>query len=148
VATGLRGDVEASSVSGDVRLRDVTGHAVEARSVSGDLELLEVRAEEVGAETVSGDVVFSGEVRRGGEYDFQTLSGDVVLRLPAAVGAEVTASTFSGAFDSAFRLTSRAERRSRFGPNRQRVSGTLGGGGATIRVESFSGNIELREAGR
>jgi hypothetical protein len=143
-ATGLRSNVEVSTVSGNVLVRDMEGKVLEARSVSGDVELTDVRADEVGAETVSGDVDFVGEIRRGGDYDFQTLSGDVVLRVPAGVSAEVTASTFSGSFETSFPLSSKVERESKWA-RRQRISGTIGNGGATIRLQSFSGDVELLE---
>lgn len=143
-AAGLRSNVEVSTVSGNVMVRDVEGKVLEARSVSGDVELTDIRADQVGAETVSGDVDFVGEIRRGGDYDFQTLSGDVVLRVPAGLSAEVTASTFSGSFETSFPITSKVERESKWA-RRQRISGTIGSGGATIRLQSFSGDVELLE---
>lgn len=146
-ASGLRANVDLSSVSGDVRLRDVTAQAVEAQSVSGDIELIDVHADEVGAQTVSGDVDFSGEIRRGGDYDFQTLSGDVVLRVPRGIGAEVTASTFSGDFETSFPFTSTGVQRESKWARRQRINGTIGDGGATIRLQSFSGDVEILERG-
>lgn len=149
-ARGLRGEVEVHSVSGDVEVRDATGPSLEAKTVSGDVLLEDISAALVGAETVSGDVRFSGDVKAKGDYDFQTLSGDVELRLPAGIGAEITASTFSGDFDSSFPIASKIQS-SRRG-QRRRIAGTIGqgeGGGATIRVESFSGDVTIRErAGR
>jgi hypothetical protein len=139
---GMRAEVEATSVSGDVRLGDVTASLVEARSVSGDIELRNVQADEVGAETVSGDVAYSGAIRPRGAYDFKTLSGDIVLRVPRNIGAEVTASTFSGSFHSSFPVITGTSGRA---TRRQRVSGTIGDGSARIRLESFSGNVELLE---
>src|SRR4030095_4319482 len=65
-ASGILGETEARSVSGDVILHDVTGKIVEAVTVSGNVELTQVNADEVVAETVSGDVDFSGEIRKGG----------------------------------------------------------------------------------
>ena len=145
VARGLRADTEARSVSGDVRITDVEATLVEAGSVSGNIELNRVNAEEVGAETVSGDVDFSGEIRPRGNYDLKTLSGDVVLMIPRNSGAEITGATFSGDFHSAFPITTRSS--SRY-TRRQRINGTIGDGSARIRVESFSGDVDLRELGR
>ena len=143
---GLRGGVEARSVSGDVLLDDVTGPVVEAQSVSGDLTLDGVRADEVTAHTVSGDVEFSGDIRPRGDYDLKSLSGDVVMRIPRNAGAEVTGSTFSGDFRSSFGITTRATSRH---TGSQRIDGTIGDGSARIRVESFSGDVAIRElAGR
>jgi hypothetical protein len=142
---GIRGEVEARSVSGDVRLSDVTARSVEAQTVSGDVELLDVMADEVAAETVSGDVGFSGAIRPRGDYGLKTLSGDVVMRIPKGAGAEVTGATFSGDVTSAFALTTRSTGKY---TSRKRVSGTIGDGSAQIHLESFSGNVTLREAGK
>jgi DUF4097 and DUF4098 domain-containing protein YvlB len=145
VATGMRADTDARSVSGDVSLRDIEATVVEATSVSGNIELSRINATEVGAETVSGDVEFSGEIRARGEYDLKTLSGDVIMQIPRNAGAEITGATFSGDFDSSFPITTRSSSRS---ARRQRINGTIGDGSARIRVESFSGDVELRELGR
>ena len=141
---GIRGETEARSVSGDVTLRDVTGKIVEAQSVSGNIELIQVNADEVVAETVSGDVNFSGEIRKGGDYDMKTLSGDVIMRIPKNAGAEVSGATFSGDFHTSFPITTKATGRY---TRRARLDGTIGDGSARIRVESFSGDVELREIG-
>jgi hypothetical protein len=139
---GIRGAVEARTVSGDVSLSDVDGQVVDAQTVSGDVSLEDVGATEVTGHTVSGDVEFSGEIRPRGDYDFKSLSGDVVMRIPRDAGAEVTGSTFSGDFRTSFALTTRAT--SRY-TGSQRLNGTIGNGSARIRVESFSGSVEIRE---
>lgn len=141
---GIRGDTEARSVSGDVTLTDVVAKVVEAQTVSGNVELTRVNADEVAAETVSGDVDFSGEIHKGGDYDMKTLSGDVIMRIPRNAGAEISGATFSGDFQTSFPITTKAT--SRY-TRRQRIDGTIGDGSAKIRVESFSGDVELRELG-
>lgn len=143
--SGVRGEVDAASVSGDVVVRDATGGAVSGNTVSGDVELRNVSAREVSAHTVSGDVVFRGDIQRSGEYAFKTLSGDIDLYLPAGTNAEVNGSTFSGSLSSDFPLTGESDR-SR--AKRRRLEGTLGRGGAEISLESFSGSVRIREAGR
>ncbi len=142
VGHGMRGDTEARSVSGDVLLTDVVGKIVEAQTVSGNIELNRVNADEVVAETVSGDVDFSGAIQKNGDYDMKTLSGDVIMRIPKNSGADISGATFSGDFSSSFPITTKAT--SRY-TRRQRINGTIGDGSARIRVESFSGDVELRE---
>jgi len=145
-ATSLRGLVNVATVSGEILVRDAAGTLVEATSVSGDVQLVNIRADQVAAETVSGDVEYQGEIRPRGEYDFQTLSGDVVLRVPRGLGAEISASTFSGSIRSSFEITTREDRRSRW-TNSRRLTGTIGDGGAQLRLQSFSGSVELLEMG-
>jgi hypothetical protein len=141
---GIRGSAEVRSVSGDVSLSDVTGDLVEGRSVSGDVRLEKIAAGEVVAESVSGDLLYSGEIRGKGSYDFKTVSGDVTLEIPGGAGAEVSGSTFSGDVRSGFALKGEG---SQYG-SRQRIRGTIGDGSARIRFESLSGDLSLREAGK
>ena len=94
--------------------------------------------------TVSGDVDFSGEIRKNGDYDMKTLSGDVIMRIPKNTGAQISGATFSGDFHTSFPITTKAT--SRY-TKRARLDGTIGDGSARIRVESFSGDVELREIG-
>lgn len=141
MASGLRGEIDLASVSGNVELRDGEGDVVEATSVSGDVTLDRVRAREVGAETVSGDVTFDGPIDARGSYDFKTLSGDVLLTLPREPDARVSASTFSGRLDSVFPVDRDTRRRSR-----NRFNATWGDGTAQLDLQSFSGNIRIRSA--
>ncbi len=141
IGTGLRGTLELGTVSGDLRLSDVEGDILDVSSVSGDLELERIRVREVSAETVSGDVTFAGPIDGKGRYDFKTLSGDVVMMLPGQPEATVSAVTFSGDLDSVFPITT-AGGRSR----RHRFNATWGSGTAKLDLESFSGDIRIREA--
>ena len=140
IGTGLRGTLDLGTVSGDLRLTDVEGDVLEVSTVSGDIELERIRVREVSAETVSGDVTFAGPIDNKGRYDFKTLSGDVVMTLPRQPDAVVSAVTFSGDLDSVFPIT--ASGRSR----RHRFSATWGAGTAKLDLESFSGDIKIREA--
>lgn len=140
IGRGLRGTLDLGTVSGDVRLTDTEGDILEASSVSGDVELEGIRVREVTAETVSGDVTFAGPVDGKGRYDLKSLSGDVVMTVPERPDATVNAVTFSGDIDSVFPVTTTGRSR------RHRFSATWGSGTAKLDLESFSGDIKIREA--
>jgi hypothetical protein len=107
-----------STVSGDVRIR--TAGLASASTVSGRI-----------AVRMAGG-------RLPADARFSTVSGDIVLELAAAPDAELRASTVSGAIDSDFpvQLTGRLARGT--------VRGTLGAGGAELRLSTVSGGIRLR----
>ena len=139
--TRLGGDVRARSVSGEVQLTDVAGDA-DGESVSGDVAIRGAHSKVARAETVSGDVTYDGTVDPAGRYDFHSHSGGIELVLPPTVNASVSIQTFSGEIESDFPLVLRPssdERRRR----ERRIDVTLGGGGARITVDTFSGNINL-----
>lgn len=139
--TGANGNVQAHSVNADVIVRDVTGD-VSAETVNGDVVLDRIRGGNVSASTVNGDVSFDGEVRKGGSYSLTSHQGDVDFTLAPSASATVRVNTFNGSFESDFPVTLQGQA----GRNK-RLTFTLGGGGASVSLESFSGDIRLLKPG-
>ncbi|NOT08052.1 MAG: DUF4097 family beta strand repeat protein [Gemmatimonadales bacterium] len=139
----LVGDLELTSVSGDVSLSDGTGPAIALETVSGDVDLREVRSAEVTGHTVSGEVLFQGPVQDKGSYEFYTTSGNIRLTLPEQPNATLSAATFSGRFSSDLPTTANESRR-----RRHRHAATWGTGTARLEIESLSGNIAISLARR
>ena len=147
-AQGLDGDVRARSVSGDVRIVNIRGEA-DVGSVSGSVE---VRAGQLGrlrAQTTSGDIAYDGSFARDGRYDLGTQSGEVRLVLPADASAALSLQTFSGSIDTSIPLTLQPSARGTDGSplrSARRMEFTIGGGGARITAQSFSGTIVISRA--
>ncbi len=136
VPAGVR--LAAHNVSGDVDAEGMRGY-VDARSVSGDVRISTSGFGE--ASTVSGEIVaVLGSGGWSGELDFRTVSGDITLELPARTSTEVRVETMSGDIESDFPLD--VERRSM----RRRARGTLGQGGRELYVTTLSGDVRLRKA--
>ncbi len=141
--TNVRGAIDASATSGDVIVRRVRG-PVKAGSVSGDIVLEEIDGADVEATTISGEVLYIGRILEAGRYKFEAHSGDVSIRVLGPLNATVTVNTFSGEFESDFpiELVPGA-------PIRREWQFRLGNGGARVRLQSFSGTVQLRRgAGR
>ncbi|HEY0777339.1 MAG TPA: DUF4097 family beta strand repeat-containing protein [Gemmatirosa sp.] len=147
-AQSLDGDVRARSISGDVRIANIRGEA-DVGSVSGNVE---VRAGQLGrlrAQTTSGDIAYDGSFARDGRYDFGSQSGEVRLVLPADASAALSLQTFSGSIDTSIPLTLQPSARGTDGTslrNARRMEFTIGGGGARITAQSFSGTIVISRA--
>lgn len=139
-ASQLSGQVHAEAVSGTIEMRDANGE-IRAETTSGDISLTRVTSRSVTASTVSGEVEYDGTIDTDGRYDFRSHSGDVRLEIPDNASAQVTVETFSGSLDSEFALTLQPGQRSTGRP--RRFEFTLGGGGARISAESFSGDVVL-----
>ncbi|HEX5633073.1 MAG TPA: DUF4097 family beta strand repeat-containing protein [Gemmatimonadales bacterium] len=138
--SGVTGNVSANSVNEGVTVRDVTGN-VRVEAVNGDVELRNIRSGDVDASTVNGDVTFDGEIRGGGRYAFTSHQGDVTVTVPANASATIRVNTFNGEFESDFPVTLSGQ------AMRKKLTFTIGGGSATVDLESFSGDIQLLRPG-
>lgn len=141
-ASDMDGDVAASTGIGDLSLRGVRGD-VRATTVGGDLRLVGMTGRAVSVRSTSGDIVFAGVPDAGGRYEFASHSGDVVLALPNEARADVSVQTYNGSLDTSFPIVIGGG----VAASRPRVfEFAIGGGGARIRVETFSGDVVLRRA--
>ena len=130
--------ISAESVSGDVYLTGISGE-IAATTVSGDMELRAGLVESAKLETVSGDLTVTAEVSTSGRLSAESMSGDVVILLPSSQTGLFRAQSFSGRIYTDFGSVEQA----RHGPG-SHLKYTSGNGGGEIRVESFSGNIKLK----
>lgn len=144
--SSVSGDVEfrgsaqrtvAESVSGDVDLEGVDGE-LEVSLVSGDLELMAGALDLGRFEAVSGTLDLDMSVADGGRITVETMSGDVNLRLPAGQQGVFQAQTFSGDIRSEFGSPQRSQSGSG-----TRLEHAAGENGASIRLETFSGDVRL-----
>lgn len=133
------GSVDASTVSGDVRMRRVTARSLSGGSVSGEVRFEDVESTNVAAHTTSGSIAFSGRLAEHGRYELKTFSGEVRLGLPGNSGFEVDANSFSGAIRSDFPITVHGTA----GGRRTVLRGTYGNAGAVLNITTFSGSIVI-----
>ena len=152
---GLR--VIASTVSGDIEIES-EARRVELNAVSGDIDA-EVSSLEADVETVSGAILFkSGALERGhfesvsgdieldielashGSISVASLNGDIDLILPRELSATCEAESFSGSIKS----TRGEVQKAKYGPHKV-LRFVSGDGAGRVRVESFSGDVRIRD---
>ncbi|MFB0565103.1 MAG: DUF4097 domain-containing protein [Candidatus Aminicenantaceae bacterium] len=157
VLIGAGMGVECKAVSGDLKLKDITGDAylntvsgnitldklrgsIEAETVSGKVELSEVsEAKVVRGKTLSGSIIYDGKINPEGKYTLKSHSGNIEMILPPDSGFEVEASTFSGNIKSDFDITISGKMMKR------EIHGVVKGGGADVKLSTFSGGISLEK---
>lgn len=117
-ASGLRSDVTAVTVNGDVDVT-TTGFA-EAKTVNGSIDAS----------------MGSADLREG--VSFSTVNGSITLDLPDDIDADLDASWLNGGFESdiPLLLEGRMSRRS--------ARGVLGDGGPRLELETVNGSIRIR----
>ena len=117
-ATGLKSDVEVSTVNGSVDV-STTGSAT--------------------GTTVNGDVTIDMGTA-GDDMTFETVNGDVTVTFPSTLGAKVKASTVNGGISTDFPITIQGKMGARS------IKGTIGDGTRSIDIETVNGDIRLRKA--
>jgi hypothetical protein len=132
-ATGLQGGFTANTGSGTIYAEQTGVGDVKAQTGSGDIELRNLHG---GLRAGTG----SGNIKAGGtpssDWKLETGSGSVEL-WPGNAGITLDASTGSGSIHSDRDVVTHSE------SNRHHLSGSLNGGGPTVRIETGSGSIHI-----
>jgi DUF4097 and DUF4098 domain-containing protein YvlB len=138
-------ELAANSVSGDVIISRLKAKGIDAQSVSADLRLTDIEVEHASLRSVSGDVEYAGRLQRNGRYELQSHSGDVRVTPADGRGFAVEARTFSGDVRSDYALTLQTLPGNSLTPNgrNRSVRGSFGDAGATLMLQSFSGDIVI-----
>ncbi|HEV8447332.1 MAG TPA: DUF4097 family beta strand repeat-containing protein [Gemmatimonadaceae bacterium] len=145
-ARDVTGDVDLVTTSGDVKIYNLLGNA-DVGTVSGDVELRNVTGKTMRAKTTSGDVRFDGLIDAAGRYDFAAHSGDIEMHVQRDASAQLTVSTWNGGINSDFPITLRAGAHEIGTGMGKRYTFEIGGGGARITAETFSGDVTIAANG-
>jgi hypothetical protein len=123
----VNGEIDVESLNGDV----------EVHTVNGDVDVSTSGIAQ--ATTVNGSIwVALGSTQWSGALEFETVNGSITVEIPDGVGADVSAKTVNGGIETDFPLTVQG----RF--SARRLTGTIGGGGPRLWLETVNGRIELR----
>lgn len=135
------GDVQAQTVSGGIILRGRMKGQIKTETVSGDIDVAVngERVRELSSSTVSGDAEVRTALASKGEIRMESVSGNLSLALPKNLSAQVSGESFSGDLRAPGARIERPEH----GPGAS-FNTRYGAGEGEIRLETFSGNAELR----
>ena len=125
--------VEVETVSGDVRLRAISG-ALTVKTISGDVDAAESESPAISLVTVSGDTRWAMPSAFSGAFSGTTVSGDLSLSLPDGSDARIEMNTTSGS------LTLKVPMANAVTGGRH-AAGTLGSGTGSVRLQSVSGDL-------
>lgn len=135
------GDVDADTISGDLVLNGRLDGSVSVETVSGDVRVDSkgVALSSFRAGSVSGDVQVRMGLAVDGVVKMESVSGDLLLLVPRDLSAQVSGESFSGELNAPGATIDRQE----FGPGSS-FRTRYGAGQGQIRLESFSGDSEVR----
>jgi DUF4097 and DUF4098 domain-containing protein YvlB len=133
--------IDIETRRGNITVRDVQGAMVRAHIyTSGDIELTGIRASRVMAENVSGDIFFDGELLGGGSYEFKTYRGNINIRIPSNSAFRLVATAPSS---RSITLGSFGNAGLSFYGDGRKVSGSVGGGSASLTINNYQGAISF-----
>jgi len=130
-------ELAARTVNGRVEATGLSAPAT-ARTVNGGISIETTSWAD--ASTVNGSITARmGKADWDGSKDFNTVNGGITLYLPSSAAFEVKASNVNGGMTTDFPLTVQG----RWGPHR--MTGTVGGGGRQLGLNTVNGSLELRK---
>jgi hypothetical protein len=151
------GDVNATAISGDIRLAARAAKMMEIKTISGDIHLSggggEVEITTVSGsatleladvsrgrfKSVSGDLTVALALGPDGQIDSESVSGSLDLRFASAPAAEFDVQSFSGDIKNCF---GPKPVESHYGPG-SRLAYKVGEGHARVRINTKSGDVRL-----
>lgn len=134
-ARAVHGPANLQTGSGDIELEQNAQGEVRAQTGSGSIRIREMNGA-LRAGTGSGDIEISGHIT--GDSKLDTGSGSVRLTLGNSAGYTLDASTGSGSIHTQSPIAMQGDL------NRHHINGTVNGGGPTLRINTGSGDIEIK----
>ena len=119
IATGLRSDVDATAVNGNVEI--ATTGLVHATTVNGSIHAT------------------LGVASWNGSLGFTTVNGSIDLTLPPGTNADVRATTMSGNLSSDFPMTVNDS------VGERNMTGRIGSGGRELKLSTVNGTVTLHQ---
>jgi DUF4097 and DUF4098 domain-containing protein YvlB len=138
-----RGKINLNAVNEGIRVNGATGDIV-AETTNGDIALAGIESASVDVATVNGDVTYEGTFTDRGHYRFTSHNGDLVMTIPATANATLIVRSYQGDFRTALPVKGPPVGEVRQG---RRNSYTLGSGSAQVELETFGGDIRVRQPG-
>jgi DUF4097 and DUF4098 domain-containing protein YvlB len=131
-AQGIRGDVDVSTSGGSIRLSDVDGE-MSLRTSGGSIRIEDSKGSVDGS--TSGGSISANFAMVTGPIELSTSGGSVSVTIPEGVGFNLDARGSRVVADD-LSLNGRYDR--------DRISGTVNGGGIPIRLRTSAGTIRIQ----
>lgn len=126
------------SVSGDAVLKETSG-ALTVKTISGDITAEKVNSPAVSLATVSGDARWSYAAPFSGSFAGTTVSGDLTVSLWNNSDTRIEMSATSGRASCDLALSDASPE------SDKHISGKLGDGTGSLKLQSVSGDLRVKE---
>jgi hypothetical protein len=138
--------LDLRTVNGGVRLNNLANE-IHAKTTNGGVHGLGITSTTVEASAVNGGIDFEMAVPLGdgGSVQLDTVNGGVTLKLPQESKATISARCVNGGVHvDELEITRDPEQNQ--SERRRRLTGTMNGGGATVKLNTTNGGVHLVKA--
>jgi DUF4097 and DUF4098 domain-containing protein YvlB len=138
--------LEASTLSGDLVIRQSRVPRMDLGTISGNLMVTDVDCARVDVQSLSGDIEFSSPLSKNGRYELNSHSGVIRIMPTGNTGFELDANSFSGDIKSELTLKDERQGAADYGRRGQggrtrALRGVFGDGSAMLEITTFSGTV-------
>jgi len=141
------GMIDLESTLGNIIVLDVhpseIGDGFKAKTTNGNISLEALDHGQVSASSISGSVIYTGKIRKGGDYRFITQNGSIRLTLPEDTSAQLGVVYGAGILSSELPAKLLTEEISTGQIKSKNFM--LGKGGATVKAQSTNGSIIIKK---
>lgn len=136
-------ELSATTVQGNLLVRNLKGRVLDLNSVNGDVRLIDVDTSRARLQTMAGDIEYAGPLSRSGRYELLTYSGNIRVTPSGGAGFDLEAYSVAGNVRSDYSLRRRDTPARPPRSDDRTIRGTWGDAGAALTVRSYSGDIVL-----
>jgi len=131
--------IQVSTVSGEISLDNV-GDEIDADSVSGDMRVRAPTLSRARFKTTNGSLQLTSALSRDARVDVESINGDQSLTFDGSVDAEIDIDTFNGRIDNCF--GPKPKKKHEYGPGTE-LRFKEGEGHAQVRVKTLNGRVTM-----
>jgi DUF4097 and DUF4098 domain-containing protein YvlB len=145
VRNASRSHVIMQGVAAPVSLTNLSAARIEIMANNGAVQLVNAWGPKIQVATSSGNITYQGDCSGVGSYKFSTHSGNIELTLPETASVDLAAHTYSGTVENDFPLQKKPHTSSPPPKQGSSFAGTSNSGASAVELQSISGRIRVKK---
>lgn len=137
-----RSHLTVHGVAAPVSLKDLSAARLDVTANGGAVQMVNVWGPKIKIGTSSGNISYQGDCSGVGSYEFSTHSGNIDLALPEKASVDLSARSYNGGVENDFPLQKK-EHTSFQSTKGSSFSGTSNAGASSVKLQSISGKIRV-----
>lgn len=130
--------LDLKCLNGSIEVASAEGRIV-AETMEGEITLNNLNSANIQAKSITGPITYSGTLNPAGIYNFHSGENKVDVTLPANSAFTLLATSVAGSIElGEFEVKGAT-------PQQKRITGQIGGGGASLTLSTHRGQIRLRK---